>query len=116
MSAVMGGSVAYFIFRVVFTHQYLWKCEGYYFSHHPRGGRSAKLGNFFEVAKISAVYVRKSTVWVGLNCDLRTKFEWVWSDLTGSADKHSGNPMSERCEWGAGPTIGPEPDGSKMHA
>jgi hypothetical protein len=62
------------------------------------------------------VCVRESMVWVGLNGDLVTKFEWVWSGLTRSADRHSGNPISGRCEWGAGLKIGSEPDGSKVRA
>jgi hypothetical protein len=84
----------------------------------PRVGGLHKLRNFFEVGGNSAVCVTESMVWVGLNAVLVTRFEWLCTGLTRSADKYSENPISGRCEWGVGPIIGSEPQagGSKVSA
>jgi hypothetical protein len=76
------------------------------------GQQNSKVSSKFR--RISAVCIRESIVWVGLNRYWRTKFEWLLSDLTCSADRNSENLMSGWYEWGVGLKIGSKPGGSKV--
>ena len=113
---MVGGLVGCFVLSVGGTHQYLKRGEGYYLRPHTSGEWSAKLRNFFEVRGISAVCVRESMVWVGLNAVLVTKFRVGVNGFNALGRQTLRKPISGGCEWGAGPTIGPEPGGSKMRA